>query len=229
MNKVMKQPKLNDDRLPISNDVVDDEILSSEKVLIPALNMAIREFKLIGVTPYVSNNFSEEARIEMENTQRLGSQSQKGKKRSPKDFEKLYRGSMHVSTEGWYGHPASTFRQAMVDACRTVGFKMTLAFIIEDGLDLVDGRPLVRIYGEPKEFRAFVRLANGSADIASRGKWDEWYINLRVEFDQDMFSSTDIAHLLMRVGKQVGIGAGRPFSKSGCGQGWGTFRLGDDR
>jgi hypothetical protein len=218
---------------PQTETEIETEIIPrpSERVSIPAPNMAVREFKLIGVTPYVSNNFSEEARKQMEENQEQGSQSQKGKKRSPKDFAKLFRGSMHTSIEGWYGIPASTFRQAMVDACRTTGFKMTLArmgvFIVADGYDVADGRPLVRIEGEPREFRSYVRLANGSADIASRGRWEKWSLNLRVKFDLDMFSSEDIAHLLMRVGEQVGIGAGRPFSKTSCGQGWGTFRLAD--
>ena len=200
-----------------------------EKVLISAPKMYKREFKLIGLTPYVSNNFSQEAQKLMEEKQIQGSQTQKGNKRAPKDFARLYRGSMHISTEGWFGHPASTFRQAMVDACRVVGFKMTLAkmaiFILADGVDISDGRPLVKIHGEPKEFRSFVRLADGSADISCRARWEEWSINLRVEFDADLFSSTDIANLLMRVGRQVGIGAGRPYSKTSCGQDWGTFQL----
>jgi hypothetical protein len=202
-----------------------------QKVAIAPPRMAKREFRLIGTTPYVSNNFSAEAQQQMVNKQKQGSQSAKGSKKAPKDFGKLYRGSMHLSTEGWIGHPASTFRQAMVDGCRLVGFKMTLAkmgiFILGDGYDATDGRPLVKIEGEPREFQSFVRLADGSADISCRARWEEWAINLKIEFDEDMFSPTDIANLLMRVGRQVGIGAGRPFSKTSCGQDWGRFELAD--
>jgi hypothetical protein len=202
---------------------------AAEKVMISAPRMALRQFKLIGSTPYVSNNFSQEAQTQMAEKQTKGSQTQKGEKKQPKDFARLYRRSMHISTEGWYGHPASTFRQAMIDACRTVGFKMTLAkmgiFVIADGYDASDGRPLVRLEGEPKEFKSFVRLADGSADISCRARWEKWSINLKVEFDLDMFSDGDIANLLMRVGRQVGIGAGRPFSKTSCGQDWGRFTL----
>jgi hypothetical protein len=32
-------------------------------------------------------------------------------------------------------------------------------------------------------------------------------------------------NLLDRAGQQVGIGAGRPFSKKSVGQGWGTFSV----
>jgi hypothetical protein len=229
-------PVLQRAALPEANDNHTDELGSEaiippviEKVMITAPRMALRQFKLIGSTPYVSNNFSQEAQTQMAEKQKKGSQTQKGEKKQPKDFARLYRRSMHISTEGWYGHPASTFRQAMIDACRTVGFKMTLAkmgiFVIADGYDASDGRPLVRIEGEPKEFKSFVRLADGSADISCRARWEKWSINLRVEFDLDMFSDGDIANLLMRVGRQVGIGAGRPFSKTSCGQDWGRFTL----
>lgn len=211
------------------NEQLESLLRAGERVTISPPRTQVGEFKLIGMTPYVSNNFSAEAQQLMEAKQRAGSQSAKGQKKAPKDFSKLYRGSMHVAQEGWIGVPASCFRQALVDACRLVGFKMTLAkmgiFILEDGFDAHDGRPLVRIEGEPREFRSYVRLANGSADISCRARFEKWSINLRVEFDLDMFSSTDVANLLSRVGRQVGIGAGRAFSKTSCGQGWGQFKL----
>ena len=48
---------------------------------------------------------------------------------------------------------------------------------------------------------------------------------MRVRFDADQFTLTDVANLLMRVGMQVGIGEGRPFSKNSNGMGWGLFDL----
>lgn len=227
LNRRIKKNKM-ENELP-SDD--DENIAPGERVIISAPKMVVREFRLIGVTPYVSNNFSQEAQKMMAEKQKKGSQTQKGTKRQPKDFDKLYRGSMHISEEGWHGHPASTFRQAMIDACRTVGYKMThgkmALFILADGTDASDGRPLVRIEGKPEQFRSFVRLADGSTDISARARWLKWSMNLRVEFDLDMFGQEDVANLLMRVGRQVGIGAGRPFSKTSCGQDWGRFVLAD--
>ena len=85
----------------------------------------------------------------------------------------------------------------MVDACRLAGFKMTHAkmgvFILGDGYDHSDGRPLVKVNGTSKQFRSFVRLANGAPDIASRARFDKWSIDLQVEFDTDMFSADDVA------------------------------------
>jgi hypothetical protein len=52
-----------------------------------------------------------------------------------------------------------------------------------------------------------------------------WTTTLRVTFDADLFTLTDITNLLMRAGMQVGVGEGRPSSKNGIGMGWGTFSI----
>lgn len=196
---------------------------------VPAPNFQTAKFKLIGNAPFVSNKFSQEARDMMKAKQEAGSQAKKGTKRDPKDFEKGYVGSMHIMDDGSKGIPASSFRAAMISACRLVGFKMTIAklsvFVIADGIDKDDGSALVRITkGEPKRVDSFVKNETGVADIRPRAHWDPgWEAILTVKFDADQFSQTDVHNLLTRVGVQVGVGAGRPDSKSSTGQGWGTF------
>lgn len=205
------------------------DVRVGEHVVIKPARMKRVKWVLIGETALVSNNFGKEMQDKMAETQKQGSQARKGGKRDPKDFNKDYRASMHISTDGWVGFPASCLRQAMVDACRTVGYKMTVAkmgvFVVAEGFDRDSGQPLVRIEGEPEMFTTYVRLADGSPDIKSRARWNKWKIKLTVEFDEDMFSTADVANLLSRVGRQVGIGAGRPYSKTSCGQDWGRFRL----
>src|SRR6185295_18232840 len=111
----------------------------------------------------------------------------------------------------------------------TVGFKMTLAklslFIEADGLDIKDGTPLVRLVGEPEQSIMAVRNASGVADLRCRPLWREWSAVVRIRFDEDQFSATDVVNLLNRVGQQVGIGEGRPDSRESCGLGYGLFRL----
>jgi hypothetical protein len=119
----------------------------------------------------------------------------------------------------------------MISACRTVGFKMTVAklsvFVLPDGFDKDDGTPLVKILkGTPRQHEGLVRLATGVADIRIRPMWAPgWEAEVRVRFDADQFTATDVAHLMMRVGMQVGVGEGRPDSKNSAGMGWGTFNL----
>lgn len=201
------------------------------KEQIPAPKFHVAEYVLTGTAPYVSNKFSAEAREMMRAKQAAGSQAKKGAKREAKDFDKCFRESMHAFGDGTYGVPATCFRQAMVSACRIVGFKMTLAklalFVLPDGEDEDDASPLVRFTkGTPEKFEAATRNETGVADIRVRGKWATgWQVRLRVQYDADMFTRADLTNLLARVGVQVGIGAGRPDSKTSCGQGWGTFTV----
>ena len=55
--------------------------------------------------------------------------------------------------------------------------------------------------------------------------WREWSAKVRIKFDADLFTTTDVANLLMRVGMQVGVCEGRPDSKNSVGMGWGTFEV----
>jgi hypothetical protein len=192
-------------------------------------NFQSAKVKLIGTAPLVLNKMSSDNRRKMMEAQMKGSQTRKGAKREPKDFDAVYRGALHIAEEGWYGFPASALRTAMVDACRLVGFKMTVAklsvFVEAQGLDCDDGQPLVKIIGEPVRKDMAVKLATGVTDILSRPFFHPWSAEPTLTWDADQFSAGDAINLLSRVGLQVGIGAGRPNSKNSCGMGWGCFKV----
>jgi len=200
-----------------------------EPITISPPNFQTVEFTIEGTAPYVQNKFSNRERDKMRKTQEAGSTSKKGKKREPKDFQRCYEEATHRTADGQCGVPAPAFRNAMIDACRMAGFQMTRArmsvFIEPDGFDPDDGTPLVFFKkGEPQRFDSVVRISMGSTDIRPRPIWEPgWEIDLRVKFDADQFTKDDVANLLLRAGEQVGVGEGRPFSKSSNGQGWGTF------
>jgi len=198
-------------------------------VQISAPKMATAEFHIVGVAPYVQERFSAKAMNMMAEKMAAGQKARKGKAREARDFEEDFRQALHVSVDGWYGIPASAFRQAIISACRLVGFKMTLAklsvFVDADGFDAVDGIPLVRIEGTPESVTMAVRNTTGVADLRVRPMWRQWSCTLRVTYDEDQFSLQDVTNLLVRVGTQVGIGEGRPDSRQSAGLGWGLFRL----
>ena len=203
----------------------------SEAISIAAPNFQTGLFRIRGVAPYVQNRFSQKAQEQMHEQQAAGSTAKKGRKRDPKDFDAAYEGAKHLSIEGWHGIPAPAFRNAMISACRTVGFQMTKAklavFVEPDGFDVVDSTPLVRITkGEPHLHETVGRNATGVVDLRVRPMWDPgWEADVRVRFDADMFTLADVANLMVRVGLQVGIGEGRPDSRASAGQGWGLFEL----
>lgn len=188
-------------------------------------------FNIVGTSPYVQARFSEKAKNAMKAKMMAGSKAKKGIKREPRDFDDDYEGAKHLMTNGEYGIPASSFRSAAISACRVVGFKMTVAklsvFVEADGFDRKDGTPLVRIFGEPERCEMMVRNATGVADIRIRPMWRKWSCDLRISYDLDQFNVDDVSNLLMRVGMQVGIGEGRPDSKSSNGLGFGLFTFGE--
>lgn len=187
-------------------------------------------FEIVGTAPYVQSKFSQKALEIMRKTQEAGSTAKKGSHKEPKDFKALFEGAIHYSEAGWAGIPANGIRAALVSACRTVGFKMTLAklsvFVEADGFDATEGTPLVKITkGTPRHVEHAVRIQN-TTDIRVRALWKKgWRACPRIRFDRDQFTRDDVANLLLRVGMQVGLGEGRPDSRSSAGMGWGTFVL----
>jgi hypothetical protein len=188
------------------------------------------KFRIIGTAPYVQARFSAKAMQAMHAKHEAGSTAKGKKERKARDFEDDYKQAMHIATDGWIGIPASSIRAAMISACRLVNFKMTLAklsiFVQADGFDKVDGVPLIRIDGKPEPIEMAVRNETGVVDLRVRPMWREWEAVVRINFDADQFTLTDITNLLQRVGMQVGLGEGRPDSRKSAGLGWGTFRLG---
>lgn len=203
--------------------------VASERAVIKKPNMRTVAVKIRGKL-YVQNKFGGDQKRGIHEKQELGHQGTKGGKRPPKNFQALYENAKHKTKEGWCGIPAPAFRNGMISACKIIGFHMTKAklavFIEEDGYDAEDGTPLVKITkGAPEYFETYVRNETGVVDLRARPLWREWEATVRVRFDADMFSASDIANLMARVGLQVGIGEGRADSKSSNGMGWGTFEV----
>lgn len=201
----------------------------TEAVTISPPNIHSVRLRIEGTAPYAQLRFSEKAEKQMAEKMMAGPTAKKGKAKEARDFDEDFRQAQHISEDGWIGIPASAFRIAMVDACRLVGFRMTLAklslFARSDGVDKLDGLPLIRIEGDPEPNRMHVRNANGVADLRVRAMWRKWSANVDIEYDADQFKLSDVVNLMARVGRQVGIGEGRPNSKQSTGLGWGTFEI----
>jgi len=55
--------------------------------------------------------------------------------------------------------------------------------------------------------------------------WRKWGATVRIRYDEDQFTAEDVVNLLLRAGQQVGIGEGRPYSKTSNGLGFGLFKI----
>ena len=201
----------------------------AQYVQVRPLNFRRMTLTLVGTAPYMQARFAAKSMQNMADKMKAGQQSRGKKVREARDFDADYEGAMHKDLEGRFGIPAGAFRNAMISACRTIGFKMTIAklsvFVDHDSLDAVDGTPLVFISGEPERTQMPVRNATGVVDIRVRPMWRAWTVKLRIKWDGDQFSQQDVVNLLARAGAQVGVGEGRPDSKASAGLGFGTWAL----
>lgn len=206
-----------------------------EEIKIAPLRQAVLTVPIIGMSPLKILRFSQKQKDEILNTQKAGTQATTKKKRAPKNFEENYEAAKYygmTNKEKWLGLNATGIRNGCIETCRVAGFVMTRAkmsvFVIQDGFDLLDKTPLVRIYGEPEMSIDPVRNANGSVDLRARVMFAEWKMFPRIRFDEDQFSPSDIINLMIRVGQQNGVGEGRPNSRDGNGTGCGLFSVSVD-
>lgn len=188
-------------------------------------------FEINGISPLVVNRFSAKSMIMMARKMEEGHASKSKRNKEPRDFDADFMNAIHISSDGWYGVPAISFRSAMISACRLVGIKMTIAklaiFVEDEGVDAEDGSGLIKILSdsEPEKFVAPVRNATGVADIRVRPMWKKWGANVVISHDSDVLSKDHVVGLMKRAGFQVGICEGRPDSRSSCGMGWGRWEV----
>jgi hypothetical protein len=199
-------------------------------VTIKPPNFQVAQFEVVGVAPLVIHRFSAKTKNEMKLKMETGSPAGNKRNRQPKDTDQTYQEARYISTEGWDGFHAASIRNAMISACRLVGFKMTLAklsvFVEADGRDAAEPQiPLVRIYGKPTKQEDMARVETGQPYVTVRAAYHDWSAKIKIRFDADQFTKQDVANLLARVGMQVGIGEGRPDSKNSAGMGWGLFEM----
>ena len=207
---------------------------NSERITITPANIRTGEIWIKGTSPLVVHKFSDKAKSMIRAKQAAGSTANTKKAKAAKDFDEVFNGARHISFDGWDGFPASAIRSACIRACTLVGFKMTMAklsiFVEADGYDMTEGSPLIRIIGdEPRQLESMVRLATGVCDISVRPQWIEWGARLRIRYDADQFTASDVANLINRAGIQVGICEGRPSSTNSNGCGWGTFEISTEK
>jgi hypothetical protein len=194
-------------------------------------NFKTIQLRIEGTAPLMTHKFSEKMRRQIEEKQTARDAT--AKKREPKDYAAEFNAARYIARGngrkgGWDGVPCGAIRAAMIAACRTVdGLPMTRAkgafFIKAQGHDTTDGTPLVRIIGEAVHDTRPVRLESGVADMRNRPRYDDWAMELEIEFDADMISERDVANLLARAGAQVGLCELRPQAPNSFGGDFGTF------
>lgn len=175
-----------------------------QEVKIPALSKKVVSLTIEGMSPLMTNKFSEEAQKSIEDKQTGVAKA----KKAPKDPKKCYEQAMYKLSNGKPAIPAAAFKKAAVGACRFLDeFKMTEvrgAFHI-----LADEGDLIQIKGIPQ---MDVRKVNvkGSADIRYRPRFDNWECTFKVMYNSNFITPGQIANLFENAGFGIGIGELRP-------------------
>lgn len=212
------------------DDLSLDAQLGKIVVTIKPPKFIVAEFSIKGIAPLVIHRFSAKTKNEMRQKMEEGKSASSKKNREAKSTDDLYQQARYTSADGWDGFHAASIRNAMISACRLVGYKMTLAklsvFVESDGVDATEPQiPLVRIYGKPVKQEDMARVETGQPYVTVRAAYHNWSAKVKIRYDADQFSQDDVGNLLARVGLQVGIGEGRPDSKNSAGMGWGLFEV----
>jgi hypothetical protein len=203
----------------------------TKSVTVSAPNMQAGTFEIVGTSPLVVHRVSSKLLIEMKAKMLAGTTPAGKKKHEPVILEQVCEDGKYVGmTDGvkWEGFNAAGVRCALISACRLVNFKMTIAkmsvFVVRDGLDILNPLyQLVRIVGTAQRSELPAKTETGVIYLCVRPMYYPWSMSLNLVWDSDQFKLGDVANLLMRAGKQVGIGEGRYDSKNSAGQGWGAF------
>lgn len=207
---------------------------SKKAVTITKPNFQTAVFDIIGQDVLVIHRFSAKTKEQMKQKMETGKAAGNKKNREAKSTDVTFNEARYVSKDGWDGFHAGALRNALISACRLVGFKMTLAklsvFVQADGYDATEPQiPLIRILGEATKQEDMARVETGQPYVTVRAAYHGWKSAVRIRFDADQFTIEDITNLLSRVGQQVGLGEGRPDSKNSAGMGWGLFTVEEEK
>ena len=204
--------------------------MAKQTVTIKAPQFKRAVFTIKGTAPLVIHRFSAKTKEQMRLKMETGKAAGAKKDRTAKDSDQTFNEARYISKAGWDGFHAGAVRNALISACRLVGFKMTLAklsvFVEADGWDKAEPQiPLIRIYGKAVRQDDMARVETGQPYVTIRAAYHGWTAKVTIRWDADQFTIDDVTSLMQRVGGQVGIGEGRPDSKNSAGMGWGTFEL----
>lgn len=189
----------------------------TEKVIeIPAIQFGELEVTIEGVSPLLTNRFSEQSQEGIESKQ----QGKASNKKPPRTPEVEFGAALHSMNGGGppYGFPGGGIKLALVAAGgRLTTEKMTeLRSVFQIPGNLLE----IESPNEPSMRRDPVRLKgrNGTWTIAYRPMFYPWQIAVPVIYNANVITSAQILNLFNLAGLSIGIGCWRPENNGTMGQ-----------
>jgi len=160
-----------------------------------------------GTSPLIQHQWSEKAKTMM----REKGQGKKTRERSARDPEAEARDATYFTADGKPGLPLLSLKSAIIMAAhKDIGIEKTLVrkglFIKAPDASLI----LPMKCSKPKVREDCVRVGMGAADLRYRPQFDQWSVDINIEYDADLLQQGDIVNLIDRAGFGVGVGEWRP-------------------
>ncbi len=191
---------------------------------------------LVGDTPLITHAWSEKARREM-----LGKQVKATKAgKEARDPEQDFVNSLYGMGDGIYGFPAMGVKNCILSAAHKDKGLARSAVLSALWIDADMSRvrpamagaicdmPLLRIFGSAPEMREdMVKIGSGLnkvANLAYRGQFTSWAINVRGRFNTAIITPEALAFLIQEAGTASGLGEWRN-ERRGM---FGAFHLADE-
>lgn len=195
---------------PQAQAIIQIESIGIERLVVP----------IVGMTPLITNRFSEKAKRQM-----LDAAQHKQTVKEPKDPRAEYEAAMYKVVGGGYGMPAGAFHDATIGGARfyrSVTMTQLKQYILPFPGEPceTDGIALVRIEGEPQMREDVVRVGRGT-DLRYRPAFPTWTATLIVPYAKTAITQDSVLSLIDAGGMTIGVGEWRP-EKNGS---FGTYRI----
>lgn len=194
---------------------------SKDTILLRPLQRRLLTLHIRGTTPLIVHAWDEKAKGMMRAKQQGHASATDPK--APKDPRALIEGCKYLDVKKRDCVPAVSFKNAIVAAARfTEGLPMTFLrgalFVRGDTRDANGVDLLTLSYSSITSREDMVRVGQGTADMRYRPQYNDWSVDLPIEFDESVVSADIVANLVRRAGFSVGIGEWRPECDGTNGQ-----------
>ena len=184
---------------------------------VPAPSYTTFEVELTGITPLITDSFSDEAKDKLALSQDGSAKVKPGPRQPEREFEN----SIYRTADGQFGVPPLAFMKAIrAAATRMSDVKGTVALAALQVNTPEEVLALDTSGTEPTMRRDHV-VRVGRGNLAYRAQFWPWKVVLPLRLDHEVLSLDQAIHLLFKAGAGVGIGNWRP-EKNGTS---GTFAV----
>lgn len=188
-------------------------------ISIPAMQIQLVTFKLVGDAPLICHRFSEKAKKTIADKQ----QGKAVAGRQPKDPKAEYESCFYYTDDGKYGFPATAFKSAAETASTSLKGLISKTLIKQS--HHVNGRIVEIKYKKVEMVEDTVRIGgmNKVADLRYRPYFYDWSITIQIRYNARALTVEQLVNLYNVAGFAVGIGEWRPEKKGGGS--FGTFHV----